>query len=413
MVRRLWRGQRRRPGLNGRRTRPADGDPLGVYLAVPFCRAKCSFCNFSSGVFPPAVVARYLAALRRELALSLEALAAAGPPAADSVYLGGGTPTLLPAQDLLALMAALRQAFAIAPGAEITCEAMPGTVCGAICAALAETGVSRVSLGVQTWSPAEAGRLGRRQTPEAIHADVERLRRAGIASLNLDLIAGLPGQTEATWRDSVRQTVATGVPHVSIYLFELDQDSRLGKEILAGGRRYHAAEMPDPDATADWYEWAIETLAAAGIEQYEISNFARPGFESRHNQRYWLRRPYLGFGLDAHSFLRQPVQRRWGNSGGMSEYLGQLAAGRLPRCEDGRVEPRQALEEALFLGLRRNAGVEWRGLEREFGQEAVASKRETAAELSGHGWLRDDGQRVALTPQGRLLSNEVFARFIA
>lgn len=389
------------------------GDAWGVYVAIPFCRAKCSFCNFASGVFPAELQAPYLTALGREIALTLAAEAPAGPPPVDSMYWGGGTPSLLPPERIRALAALLRRHFTLAPGAEFTCEAMPGTVSGAVCEALAAAGVNRVSLGVQTWEAGEARQVGRRHTPAAILADLARLRQAGIANLNLDLIAGLPGQTTATWRESVERTIAGGVPHVSVYLFELDEDSRLGAEVLAGGRRYGAAAMPDADATADWYAWAAERLGAAGLRQYEISNFARAGQESRHNERYWLRRPYLGFGVEAHSFLRQPAPRRWGNTAELQTYLDELGAGRLPRAEASALSAEQELEEAFFLGLRRNAGIAWRALEREFGAAPVQSKMPAAAEMAAAGLLRQRAGRLALTDRGRLLANEVFTRFLA
>ncbi|MGH9506826.1 MAG: radical SAM family heme chaperone HemW [Terriglobales bacterium] len=393
--------------------RSGAGEPWGIYAAVPFCRAKCSFCNFASGVFAPALWPRYLAALEREVGLTLTAVAPGTRPAADTIYWGGGTPTLLPPADLTALAKMLRGAFSVAAGAEFTCEAMPGTVDAAVCAAMAEAGINRVSLGVQSWLPEEARRVGRNHTPASIRSDLARLRACGLGNLSLDLIAGLPGQTAASWRESVRRTVDSGVPHVSVYLFELDAESRLGAEILAGGTRYGAAEMPDPDETADWYEAAAETLGQAGLAQYEISNFARPGFASRHNERYWLRRPYLGFGLEAHSFLRQPEARRWGNTADMREYLTAVEAGRPPVAEQTALTPAQALEEALFLGLRRNAGVEWAALREEFGGEPVESKQVVAAELAAAGCLEERNGQVALTARGRLLANEVFERFLA
>ncbi len=388
-------------------------DAWGLYIAVPFCRAKCSFCNFASDVFPAAWQGPYLDALRREMRLTLAVEAPAGPPAVDTVYWGGGTPSLLAPAALAALAAVQREQFRLLPGAEFTCEAMPGTVPDAVCAALAAAGVNRVSLGVQSWDAAEARRVGRRHTAESILADLVRLRRWGLGNLSLDLIAGLPGQTAASWRDSVERTIASGVPHVSVYLFELDADSRLGAEVLAGGRRYGAAEMPDEDEMADGYAWAAERLAAAGLEQYEISSFARAGYASRHNERYWLRQPYVGFGLEAHSFLRRPASRRWGNTAEMEHYLKALAAEQLPRAEEMTLTAVQELEEALFLGLRRVPGVAWRALEAEFGAVPVESKKPAAEAMTAAGLLRDAAGRLALTARGRLLANEVFAEFLA
>lgn len=380
-------------------SRDGTRDAFGLYLAVPFCRAKCSYCNFASGVFPAALQADYCRALLREIDLTLAALDLARPPV-DTIYWGGGTPTLLAPEQIAALAAGLRERFAIAPGAEFTVEAMPGTLPPEVLAALAAAGVNRVSLGVQSFVAAEARAVGRRQPPAAVLADLAHLRAAGIANINLDLIAGLPGQTPASWRESLAAAIAADAPHISIYMLEVDDDSRLGRELRAGGARYHAPAVPDDDAIAEQYESACALLARGGYRQYEISNFARPGGESRHNERYWLRRPYLGFGLDAHSFTGA---ERWGNADDLDAYLAALAADRLPRRERCALTPRMAREETLFLGLRRNAGV---------AATAFAGFETALAELAAAGLLAAQGERVALTPRGRLLSNEVFARFL-
>ena len=375
----------------------------GLYVALPFCRAKCSYCNFASGVFPLRRQEEYCRALIRELELTLAGLGG-GRLLVDTMYWGGGTPTLLVPACLAALAEEIRVRVVVHPGAEFTVEAMPGTLDDEILGVLAAAGVNRVSLGVQSFHEAEARAVGRLHTQAAVLADLERLRRRGLANVNLDLIAGLPHQTLASWRASLAAAIDTGVPHISVYLLEIDEDSRLGREVLAGGGRYHAPAVPNDDLAAEAYEIACAELARAGLRQYEISNFARPGFESRHNERYWLRRPYLGLGLEAHSMAAVGGRmRRWGNHDGFEAYLAALAAGRLPRAEDSQVSDVGQRQEALFLGLRRNQGVQ---------AAAAAGFEPEVEELEAAGLLAREAGRIALTPRGRLLANEVFVRFV-
>ena len=217
--------------------------------------------------------------------------------------MGGGTPSLFPPDELKKLFFAVRQEFKILPKAEITVECAPGTLTRSDHPGAGYARVNRVSLGVQSFVDQEAASVARLHTRERRSSDIARLRKAGISNINVDLIAGLPHQTRESWEYSLEQAIATGVPHVSVYMLEVDEDSRLGRELIAGGTKYHAHFVPDDDLTADFYETACERLNAAGIKQYEISNFAREGFESRHNLKYWTRQPYLGFGVDAHSML--------------------------------------------------------------------------------------------------------------
>ncbi len=280
--------------------------PLGIYISVPFCKTKCSYCNFASGVFSKTVFARYVDRVCEDIErFERTAIEVGGvvERQADSVYLGGGTPTLLEPAQLQRLFAAVRNSFAVSHDAEITVECAPGTLSPEVIEALLACGVNRVSLGVQSFIDQEASSVARLHTRKITLEEIERLRSAGITNINIDLIAGLPHQTEASWQESLRQAIDTGVPHVSVYMLEVDEDSRLGREVIAGGTRYHAHFVPDDDLTADLYEIACGELNRAGIGQYEISNFARTGFESRHNLKYWTRKPYAGFGVDAHSML--------------------------------------------------------------------------------------------------------------
>lgn len=338
-------------------------------------------------------------------------LGAAIPETVDSIYLGGGTPSLLPPEELKKLFFAVRREFKILPKAEVTVECAPGTLTDQVIQTLVTRGVNRVSLGVQSFVDKEAASVARLHTWEKTLSDIERLRKAGISNINVDLIAGLPHQTRESWEYSLEQAIATGVPHVSVYMLEVDEDSRLGRELIAGGTKYHAHFVPDDDLTAEFYETACERLNVAGIEQYEISNFARPGFESRHNLKYWTRQPYLGFGVDAHSML--PAL----------DNAGKAESVRLATTDDydrffvaadfkaSSVSPEQALEESFFLGLRLKRGVDLGRLRDEFGQ-AANKFGAIIDELVADGLLIRTGENLRLTNRGRLLSNEVFGRFI-
>jgi len=327
--------------------------------------------------------------------------------------LGGGTPSLLPSDELKKLFFVLRQQFNILPKAEITVECAPSTLTDSVIQALVTRGVNRVSLGVQSFVDREAASVARLHTREKTLADIERLRRAGIGNINVDLIAGLPHQTRESWEYSLEQAIASGAPHVSVYMLEVDEDSRLGRELIAGGAKYHSHFVPDDDLTAEFYETACARLNAAGIEQYEISNFARSGFESRHNLKYWTRQPYLGFGVDAHSMLPTAAALPSQNVESVrlattDDYDRYLAA---PEWSASPVTQEQALEESFFLGLRLNRGVDLERLRADFG-EAVRKFDPMISELVEQGLLVRSAGNIRLTPRGRLLSNEVFGRFI-
>ena len=298
----------------------------GIYLSVPFCKAKCSFCNFASDVFAAERMQGYVDRLCEEIRGAREYCGRMGvdaPEEVDSVYFGGGTPSLLEPGMVAQVFGALAGEFRIGNGAEITVECAPGQFGEATLEAFQAAGMNRVSLGVQSFVDRESASVGRLHTGEDCRGEIRRLSGAGVRRLGVDLICGLPHQTWDSWRRSVEETVETGVEHVSVYMLEVDEDSRLGRESLAGGTRYGAGALPDEDAVADWYAAGCEWLGAASVRQYEISNFARGGGESRHNRRYWTRGTYLGFGLDAHSMVRRGAGGvRWANAGEMGEYTG-------------------------------------------------------------------------------------------
>ncbi len=392
---------------------------LGLYLSIPFCRSKCTYCNFASGVYPPSEHSQYVERLIEDLSGAseqAERMRVELPCTVDTIYLGGGTPSLLEPDLIERLFRAIRGNFDVRPDAEITVECAPGQLPEDTLAGMAAAGVNRVSLGVQSFVDREAAMSGRLHTREIVWRDIRRLRAAGISNLNVDLIAGLAGQTMASWAESLDCLIGCGVPHASVYMLEVDADSRLGREILARGTRYRAGLVPSDEAIAAMYSMAIERLSAAGIEQYEISNFARPEYRSKHNLRYWSRRPYLGVGLDASSMLRalEPAGDhapaavlRATTTDDLNAYLG----GRF-EIESEWLDAAQQHEEAWFLGLRLNSGVDVAAIEREFGAELAGAAREKAKELAERGLLMVEGEIVPLTARGRLLSNEVFQEFL-
>lgn len=358
-------------------------------------------------------MAAYITRLREEI-VGAEALAnrlgAAFDRNVDSIYLGGGTPTTLSPEHLKEILSLVLSEFDIAPDAEITVEAAPGTLTAVILSALTESRVNRVSLGTQSFVDQEIRSVGRLHTAAGALADIERLREFGILNINVDLIAGLPHQTRESWRSSLHQLASTGVPHASVYILEVDEDSRLGRELIAGGTRYHAHAVLDSDLAADLYLEAIECLRGAGLEQYEISNFARSGYESRHNLKYWTRQPYLGFGLDAHSMLYAAGTvahfdaMRCSNTDELNSY----SSGKNEPTVN-RVSHEQAIEERLFLGLRLNRGVPVAELK----VAAFERFRDDIRDMVALGLLDQSATSLTLTSRGRLLSNEVFERFIS
>ncbi len=400
--------------------------PVGLYLSVPFCRTKCSYCNFASDVFSKSAYENYVARVVEDIAGARHLASELGcmlDDAADSIYLGGGTPSILDASQLLRIFAALRSHFAITPDAEVTVECAPGTLTPAVIETLLQCGVNRVSLGVQSFVDQEAQSVGRLHKRSTVLEEIKRLREAGLDNINVDLIAGLPHQTTQSWVYSVSEAIATGVPHVSVYMLEVDEDSRLGRELIAGGARYHAHFVPDDDATADYYQRACEMLNGAGVEQYEISNFARAvsyqnngqsqNNEARHNLKYWTRQPYLGFGVDAHSMLFTSQDQdesnqavRFASPDSLDAYMNR--ASRTVTL----VSQQEAIEESFFLGLRLNRGIDLDLLRSEFSEDAVVSWEEAIDGCVHDGLIEKHGMILRLTSRGRLLSNEVFARFL-
>ena len=355
----------------------------GVYISYPFCEQKCTFCNFASGVFSSETRRRYEQALLNEVCTHPWD----SPP--ETLYFGGGTPSLMSFE----LLGQLLKAIPREDVRECTLECAPGTITAEAAAFWADCGINRVSLGVQSFVTSELRRTGRRHTAEIVRQEVDTLCNAGITNINVDLIAGLPGQTVESWQTSLDWIERLAPPHVSVYIFEVDEESRLGEELLRGGDRYGAAAVPNDDLISELYQSAVDRLAALGLSRYEISNFAWDGFESSHNLKYWRLEPYIGFGLDAHSF---DGTHRWSNPDTFASYFA--------RPQNAR-STTDRIQERFFVGLRLMRGIE--PTADEWTRFAHPIEKWLRA-----GMLERDGSWLRLSSRGVLLSNEIFQEFI-
>ncbi len=381
---------------------------LGIYIQVPFCQTKCTYCNFHTGVVSSARFAPYAKAVETEIREHRSRLSSAGVALPDSlaaltvdtVYFGGGTPSLLDPAHLQGMLDAVCETFP-SKVREVTLEADPETVVSKKAEAWAAAGINRVSFGVQSFSDAELKAAGRMHRRADIYLAVPILRAAGICNISFDLIAGLPQQSSDSWRNSLEELIEIAPQHVSIYVLEVDEGSRLGSELLRGGAKYFASAVPSDDVMADSYDSARHVLTAAGYEHYEISNFAKPGFASEHNRKYWRREPYLGFGAGAHSFSSL---ERWANAHDSAAYVQSIAAGKVPIEQLETISSSQALEEELFLGLRQLAGVDLDRLQESYD----ISLKDRFTSLESAGLIECSGSVVRLVPAHLSISNEVF-----
>ena len=385
---------------------------LGIYIQVPFCQTKCTYCNFHTGVVSPARFTPYVEAICREAANHQEFLNEAGirlsatvaGATVDTVYIGGGTPSLLDPVLLARLLESVREAFCC-EWREVTLEADPETVDARKTAGWVAAGINRISFGVQSFSDVELKASGRMHRSQDIYRAVSLLRDAGLANISFDLIAGLPHQTGGSWHESLKELISLLPQHVSVYMLEIDEGSRLGREVLRGGEKYSARELPSDDDIAAFYDEARECLGKAGYEHYEISNWARPGFASRHNLKYWRREPYLGFGAGAHSFSGS---ERWANAHDPLAYVQAVQHGRLPIEQLERVSEKQALDEELFLGLRQLSGIDVTRIEHAYG----VSLAPQIEKLAAAGLLERSGEILRLVPEKLSISNEVFVELL-
>src|SRR5229473_52505 len=407
---------------------------LGIYVQVPFCQTKCTYCNFHTGVVASSRFAPYVEAVCREIREHRELLRAPGvgrgseidekahsqdssrenramgqrwlchEAVVDTVYIGGGTPSLLDGAHLQSILDAIR-ATLVAELVEVTLEADPETIEAEKAAAWVRAGINRVSFGLQSFVDKELIAAGRTHRRADIYRAVPILRAAGIRNISFDLIAGLPHQTKESWGRSLEELAGLAREHVSVYLLEIDEGSRLGKELLQGGGKYSAGAVPSEDEMAEFYEMAQESLGAAGYHHYEISNWAKPGYESKHNLKYWRREPYLGFGAGAHSFSGT---ERWANVHDAAGYVAAVQGGRLRVEQHEELTAESALEEELFLGLRQLEGIDLERIEREYG--VALAKRFDSLALAG--FVQRDGGVVRLAPGRLSVSNEVFVELL-
>lgn len=384
---------------------------LGVYIQVPFCQTKCTYCNFHTGVVRSEKYAPYANAVQSEILNRKSLYAASGlatdwldDTMVDTVYFGGGTPSLLDPAHLAAILRAIRESFSC-DFREVTLEADPETVTREKGAAWKAAGINRVSFGVQSFSDVELKSSGRMHRREDVFRAAPILRSAGINNLSFDLIIGLPHQTPDSWRNSLDELTALNPEHVSIYLLEVDEGSRLGRELISLGTKYSAPAVPSDEQMADSYDLAQELLTNAGYEHYEISNWAKPSFASRHNLKYWRREPYLGFGAGAHSFSGTT---RWANAHDAAQYVSAIESGRLPAEQIEPVTAEQAGEEKIFLGLRQLAGIDLD----QFSTGSAEALSKKLASLESAGLIEREGNIVRLAPKKLSISNEVFVELL-
>jgi oxygen-independent coproporphyrinogen-3 oxidase len=376
---------------------------IGIYVHIPFCISKCGYCSFVSRPWDELLADRYWRAVAREMN---DCVTARTPLAdnVDSLFFGGGTPSVLPAEHIASIMEASRRIFAFLPQCEISLEANPGTLTKEKLLIYRSIGVNRISLGAQSFSDAELAAIGRIHGAAQIFESFALLRECGFDNVNLDLILGLPGQTERQWMANLDRAVALRPNHLSVYMLELNPKLPLHRAMQSGECR-----IPDEDAVADWYLQTLDFLQGHGYAQYEISNFALPGCECRHNLKYWLRESVLAFGVAGHS---HDGTARYANVASLEQYLSRLEDGQSP------VEWREALgedrefEETLFLGLRLRSGLDWDAVRKRHLPDRMAACEAVLQEMAAVGLVEWCDSRVRLTRRGMLLSNEVFQQFV-
>jgi len=396
--------------ISSSETRYLSNPPLALYLHIPFCSTRCSYCAFNTYTALSEQIIPYMRALAREIRL----VAGHTRPRAHTIYFGGGTPSLVPVSLIAATLDTCAEVFDLAPDAEITLEANPGTIDQNYLNALRAAGVNRLSIGMQSAHRSELRLFARRHRVDDVRAAVDMARAAGFENLSLDLIYGIPRQTMAMWRLSVDTAIDLGPDHLSLYSLSIEDATPMQRWITRG-----MLELPDPDRAADMYEWASDRLAAAGFEQYEISNWSKPGFACRHNVHVWRNQPYLGLGAGAHGYA---ACLRYANVLHPVTYITRLEAQEAPlsfplSAAAEEIEPvsaRDAMSETMILGLRlTQEGVSLEAFHERFRCELWAVFGRALDGLIAVGLIeRTAADRVRLTPRGRLLGNRVFMEFV-
>jgi oxygen-independent coproporphyrinogen-3 oxidase len=380
----------------------------GVYLHIPFCRSRCSYCDFATGMFESGLADRYGNALIKEIAKWSEV---ESPAPVDTIFFGGGTPSLLSSTQIERIQKAVRDRFAISDDAEVTLELNPGDG-GETPAARQETmrafrhaGINRVSFGAQSFDDRELKQLGRTHSSADISTTLDHLRAAGFENISFDLIAGLPGQTLSGWRQNLVEALRLRPDHLSLYLLDVHEGTPLADQIRSGMR-----PKPDDDLAGEMYQLMLEEVSAAGYQHYEISNFCLPGFESRHNTKYWTGAPYYGFGCSAHSF--DGGRRRWANHRDTAGYVQLIEQDKSPVVERTDLNEAEARSESIFLGLRLMRGLDLADYCARFGADLREAYEADIDRLVDAGLITVDKDLMRLTSRGALLSNEVMSTFV-
>ena len=382
----------------------------GIYLHIPFCKSRCSYCDFATDVYRSSdSVERYVAALCQEITrfepvgktASGDAVAETGTGPIDTIYFGGGTPSLLLPEQVERILNRVHSRFSIAPNSEITMEMNPATVTPGSLSAFRSLGINRASFGLQTFDDTELRRLARGHTAQDARDTFRMLRETGFENISFDLIAGFPRQTIEDWERNLDEALKLEPEHLSLYLLEIHEGTPLAEQI-----RSERQPLPDEDIAAEMYELMLDKTAESGYVQYEISNFAKPGSESRHNSKYWLLEPVYGFGVSAHSF---DGRERYANERNTDAYLRLVE--RLGAAEVMR-ERVNIPSEFAFLGLRLNQGIGIEDYQARFGSDLIDTHRNDVERLQDADLIKISNGRLSLTRRGMLFSNEVFAAFI-
>ncbi len=374
----------------------------GLYIHIPFCRSRCSYCDFATGLYESSLAERYVRALISEITNWSEVET---PRAVDTIYFGGGTPSLLSAAQLATILDAVLAQFAVARDSEITLEMNPGTVTRERLGEFRSLGVNRASFGAQTFDDDELAKLGRSHSTSETLQTFDWLRGVGFENVSFDLIAGLPGQSITAWRRNLEQSLALNPEHLSFYLLEVHEGTPLAEHIRTGKQ-----PRPDADLAAAMYELMLENASAAGYQHYEISNLCRPGFQSRHNTKYWNGSAYYGFGCSAHSYDGE--QLRWANERNVLRYIEGVEKSVDIVVERTQLTPDDVRAEAVFLGLRLMSGLNATQYQNHFGVDLLTERFAELKQFREAGLIELDGDLIRLTRSGALLSNEVFAAFV-
>jgi len=376
--------------------------PAGIYIHIPFCRARCSYCDFATGAYEGTLAERYVRAVAYEIT-SYGACEDASD--VDTIYFGGGTPSLLSPHQVAHILEAVRERFSVSPNAEVTMEMNPGTVTLDALHKFRALGINRASFGAQTFDDRELKRLGRTHTADDVRRTIKDLRAAGFTNVSFDLIAGLPAQTLAAWSHNLDEALALRPEHLSFYLLEVHEGTPLAEQIRRG-----AQPRPDDDLAAEMYRLMLERAEAVGYEHYEISNLCLKGYASRHNTKYWTGEAVYGFGCSAHSF--DGARTRWANERDAARYTESIEAQRTPIVETVELDERARRAESVFLGLRLMRGVNLSEYRARFGRDLRDEYASDLERLSDAGLIVFDDELMKLTTDGVLLSNEVFSLFV-